>query len=104
MASLSQSESLLRKHTSGGSSTTLQEDINTQPVKSQRYHPRVGGLRGWCYSLHAFLCILHLVLLAMLWDHPEHAFTIPLDNSIWTTGLSAFLQAFYTVRDPVVVR
>ena len=86
------------------SSTILHEDINAQQVKSLTDHPRgVHGLHRWCYSFHVLLCILHLVLLAMLWHHPEHAFTIPFDNSILTTGLSAFLQAFYSVCGPIVL-
>ena len=97
MASHSQSERLLETHEFMESSTTLHEDINAQRVKSTTDHPRVDGMRHWCYSLHILLCIIHLVLLAMLWRHPEHALTIPFDNSILTTGLSAFLQAFYSV-------
>lgn len=101
MTSHSQSEWLLDTQAVIGSSTTFHEDINTRKIKS---HPRVDGSRRWCYSLHAFLCILHLVLLAMLWLHPEHAFTIPFENSVLTTGLSAFLQAFYSVCGPIVQR
>ncbi|KAF8547830.1 hypothetical protein OG21DRAFT_840133 [Imleria badia] len=104
MASHSQSQPLLDTgETATASSTTLQADVDVQEVKFPTNHPGLDGLRRWCYSLHAFLCILHLVLLAMLWNHPEHAFTIPSDNSILTTGLSAFLQAFYTLYTAFLV-
>ena len=57
------------------------------------------ALHYWCYILHGFLLIIQIVLLAMLWSHPERNITIGFDNSILTIGLSAFLQAFYTVCD-----
>ncbi|KAH0828806.1 hypothetical protein J3R83DRAFT_3254 [Lanmaoa asiatica] len=103
MASHSQSEWLLDIRAAEGPSAIPHEDTNTRQVKSPADHPRVNGLRRWCYSLHALLCILHLVLLVMLWSHPEHAFTIPFDNSILTVGLSAFLQAFYTLYTILLV-
>ena len=56
-------------------------------------------LHYWCYVLHGFLLITQIVLLAMLCSHPEHNVTIAFDNSVLTIGLSAFLQAFYTVSD-----
>jgi hypothetical protein len=34
----------------------------------------------------------------MLFRHPEHRVTVPADSTILTVGLTAFLQAFYTVR------
>ena len=102
MTSHSQSERLLEIHEFMEPLTTVHEDINAQRVTSSADHPRVDGLRRWCYSLHALLCILHIILLAMLWHHPEQAFTLPFDNSILTTGLSAFLQAFYSVCGPMV--
>ncbi|KAF8552335.1 hypothetical protein OG21DRAFT_151999 [Imleria badia] len=105
MASYLQSEPLLDTgaQTVTTSSTTLQEDIDIQEDKSPTNHPGVNGLRRWCYLFHAFLCLLHLALLAMLWHHPEHAFTIPSDNSAFTTGLSASLQAFYTLYTALLV-
>ena len=56
------------------------------------------ALHYWCYALHGFLLITQVALLAMLYSHPEHSVTLTFDNSALTIGLSAFLQAFYTVR------
>lgn len=53
----------------------------------------------WCYVLHAILLITQALLLAFLWGHPEHNVTIAFENSVLTVGLSAFLEAFYTVCD-----
>ena len=52
-----------------------------------------------CYILHGLLLIIQIVLLAMLWSHPERNVTIAFDNNVLTIGLSAFLQAFYTASD-----
>ena len=57
------------------------------------------ALHYWCYALHAILFLLQIALLAMLWSHPEHNVSMTLDNSVVTIGLSALLQAFYTVGD-----
>ncbi|KAF8136907.1 hypothetical protein EV363DRAFT_1155909 [Boletus edulis] len=100
MASLSQPEWLPDAQ---APTTTRHEDIYAQQVESLANHSGVGGLCRWCYSLHAILCILHLVLLAMLWHHPEHRFTLPFDNSILSSGLSTFLQAFYTLYTALLV-
>ncbi|KAF8836820.1 hypothetical protein BDN67DRAFT_262108 [Paxillus ammoniavirescens] len=54
-------------------------------------------LRNWCYVLHGILVIIHVVLVAMLFRHPEHRVTVPANSTILTVGLSAFLQAFYTI-------
>lgn len=72
------------------------------------HHPQTHGsttstgaiaLHYWCYILHGLLLVLQIILFAMLWSHPEHKVTVAFDNSALTIGLSAFLQAFYTVRD-----
>lgn len=55
------------------------------------------GTRHWCYALHAVLVGLHVTLLAVLVHHPEHSVIIPFDSKTMTIGLSAFLQATYTV-------
>ena len=57
------------------------------------------ALRYWRHVLHGILSILQIVLLAMLWSHPERHVTVAFDNSILTIGPSTFLQAFYTVCD-----
>ncbi|KAF8434493.1 hypothetical protein L210DRAFT_3506559 [Boletus edulis BED1] len=95
MASLSQPEWLPDAQ---APTTTRHKDIYVQQVESLANHSGVGGLCHWYYSLHAILCILHLVLLAMLWHHPEHRFMLPFNNSILSSGLSTFLQAFYTTQ------
>lgn len=76
--------------------------VEFQPSTHQKIYEddikRVAALHYWCYVLHAVLFFLQVVLLAMLWDHPERNITIAFENSALTIGLSAFLQAFYTVR------
>ncbi|KAF8557944.1 hypothetical protein OG21DRAFT_1494264 [Imleria badia] len=39
----------------------------------------------------------------MLWSHPERNVTVAFDNSVLTIGLSAFLQAFYTLYTVLLV-
>ncbi|KAF8557200.1 hypothetical protein OG21DRAFT_379243 [Imleria badia] len=55
-------------------------------------------LRYWCYGLHAFLVAIHAALVGMLSTHPEHRFSVAVDNTAATIALKVFLQAFYTVR------
>jgi hypothetical protein len=62
------------------------------------YYKGSNALRHWCYALHAFLAVIHVVLVVMLFRHPEHRVTVPADSTILTVGLTAFLQAIYTVR------
>ena len=52
-----------------------------------------------CYFLHAFLVVLHLILLVIAASHhPEHSIVVPGQYAeMWITGLSVGLQAFYTV-------
>lgn len=59
-------------------------------------------LRYWCYGLHAFLILIHIALFGLLFTHPEHRFSVPANSTVFTVGLSAFLQAFYTVRPRVL--
>lgn len=58
--------------------------------------------RSLCYSLHAILVVLHLILLGVaVSHHPEHQVVIKYVIEMFTTGLSGGLQAFYTVSHPV---
>ena len=54
--------------------------------------------RNWCYGLHVFLIAVHIVLVGMLFTHPEHSFLVSVNNIGATIALRVFLQAFYTVR------
>ena len=54
-------------------------------------------LRSWCYGLHAFLVAIHVALVGMLFTHPEHRFSVSINNTAATIALKVFLQAFYTV-------
>ena len=86
-----------------GSSTgplVLEDSTTTPHEMDERRIERstsTAALRYWCYALHAILFLLQIVLLAMLKSHPEHNVSMTLDNSVITIGLSALLQAFYTV-------
>ncbi|KAF8431895.1 hypothetical protein L210DRAFT_3633500 [Boletus edulis BED1] len=60
-------------------------------------------LRSWCYTLHAFLVAIHAALVAMLFTHPEHRFSVSIDNTTATIVLKVFLQAFYTIYTAVLV-
>ncbi|KAF8123911.1 hypothetical protein EV363DRAFT_1546009, partial [Boletus edulis] len=60
-------------------------------------------LRSWCYTLHAFLVAIHAALAAMLFTHPEHRFSVSIDNTAATIVLKVFLQAFYTIYTAVLV-
>ena len=55
-------------------------------------------LHYWCYGLHTFLVVIHTALVAMLFTHPEHRFSVSIDNTTATIVLQVFLQAFYSVR------
>lgn len=76
--------------------TSLSEETDEPHTKRST---SIVALHYWCYVLHGFLSILQIVLLVMLWSHPERSVTLAFDNSVLTIGLSAFLQAFYTVCD-----
>ena len=52
----------------------------------------------WCYGLHSLLVCIHIVLAGMLFTHPEHQFSVSVDNITATIALKAFLQVFYLVR------
>ncbi|KAF8417544.1 hypothetical protein L210DRAFT_3767241 [Boletus edulis BED1] len=60
-------------------------------------------LRSWCYTLHAFLVAIHAALVAVLFTHPEHRFSVSIDNTTATIVLKVFLQAFYTIYTAVLV-
>ncbi|KAF8123880.1 hypothetical protein EV363DRAFT_1271852 [Boletus edulis] len=60
-------------------------------------------LRSWCYTLHAFLVAIHTALVAMLFTHPEHRFSVSIDNTTATIVLKVFLQAFYAIYTAVLV-
>ncbi|KAF8132781.1 hypothetical protein EV363DRAFT_1072341, partial [Boletus edulis] len=60
-------------------------------------------LRSWCYTLHTFLVAIHAALVAMLFTHPEHRFSVSIDNTTATIVLKVFLQAFYTIYTAVLV-
>ena len=81
---------------SQASATSLREETDKPHIKRST---SIVALHYWCYVLHGFLLILQIVLLVMLWSHPERSVTVAFDNSVLTIGLSAFLQAFYTVCD-----
>ena len=81
---------------SQASTTYLHAEIDEPHLKQST---SIVTLHYRCYVLHGFLLIIQTVLLAMLCSHPEHNVTIAFDNSVLTIGLSAFLQAFYTVSD-----
>ncbi|KIJ64354.1 hypothetical protein HYDPIDRAFT_28797 [Hydnomerulius pinastri MD-312] len=91
----------------------LQGDrIGSTALVSQDSHRKLGPNRAskgskamlrWCYSLHVLLVIIHVVLLAMLPAHPEHRVIIPFDSDVLITGLSALLQAFYTLYTALLV-
>jgi hypothetical protein len=51
-----------------------------------------------CYGLHAILLALHVILILLLINHPEHDVTIASDNPWVTTTLTVSLQAFYVVN------
>ena len=59
---------------------------------------RTATLRYWCYGLHSFLVVIHIGLVGMLFTHPEHRFSVSVNNTTATIALKAFLQAFYLVR------
>ncbi|KAF8449298.1 hypothetical protein L210DRAFT_2656525 [Boletus edulis BED1] len=65
--------------------------------------PDASYSRRWCYGLHIVLVALHVVLLVLLVHHPEHSVVIPFETNILTTGLSALLQAVYTLYSAILV-
>lgn len=82
------------------SATSLREETNSDEPPIKRSSTSVVTYHYyWCYVLHGFLAILQIVLLVMLWSHPERRITVAFEDSVLTIGLSAFLQAFYTVCD-----
>ena len=54
-------------------------------------------LRYWCYGLHALLPVVHVVLIGMLFTHPEHSFSVSINNTGATIALRVFLHVFYLV-------
>ncbi|KAF8449306.1 hypothetical protein L210DRAFT_3640901 [Boletus edulis BED1] len=65
--------------------------------------PDTSRSRHWCYGLHIMIVALHVVLLVLLIHHPEHSVVIPIETNILTTGLSALLQAVYTLYSAILV-
>lgn len=53
--------------------------------------------RNWCYAIHVMLFGLHVTLLALLVHHPEESIVFLHVSDKMTVGLSALLQAIYTV-------
>ncbi|KAH7911315.1 hypothetical protein BJ138DRAFT_936533 [Hygrophoropsis aurantiaca] len=55
--------------------------------------------------MHVGLIILHLCLVVVAIRHTEHRATIPIssNDAVWTTALSASLQAFYTIYAALLV-
>ncbi|KAG6377267.1 hypothetical protein JVT61DRAFT_1331 [Boletus reticuloceps] len=75
---------------------------NPYQVREPKHMPDTCG-RHWCYGLHIVLVALHVVLLVLLVHHPEHSVVIPFETNILTTGLSALLQAIYTLYSAILV-
>ncbi|KAF8440848.1 hypothetical protein L210DRAFT_2117352 [Boletus edulis BED1] len=75
---------------------------NPYKVREPIHMPDTCG-RRWCYGLHIVLVALHIVLLVLLVHHPEHSVVIPFETNILTTGLSALLQAIYTLYSAILV-
>ncbi|KAF8449309.1 hypothetical protein L210DRAFT_3640903 [Boletus edulis BED1] len=65
--------------------------------------PDTSRSRRRCYALHIVLVALHIVILVLLVHHPEHSVVIPIETNILTTGLSALLQAVYTLYSAILV-
>ncbi|KAF8836819.1 hypothetical protein BDN67DRAFT_973663 [Paxillus ammoniavirescens] len=87
---------------------TLSMSPKTLAVKLEDSGPEAQGhdvsssigpstLWWWSYFLHGILVALHVVLLALLVNHPEHRIVISLDTGVMATGLSILLQTFYTL-------
>ena len=50
-----------------------------------------------CYGLHGILLALHVILILLLINHPEHDIIMASDNPWVTIALTISLQAFYVV-------
>ncbi|KAF9218274.1 hypothetical protein BS17DRAFT_836668 [Gyrodon lividus] len=99
----SSNEGLVLQCGGPASEALLHKDSDDQRHANHTLSKGSGALRYWCYALHAFLAVIHVILVAMLFGHPEHRVTVPTDSSILTVGLSAFLQAFYTIYTAILV-
>ena len=75
----------------------LHEDGHAPSTRGDR------TLRYWCHGLHAFLVIIHTAFVTMLFTHPEHRFSVSIDDTTATIALQVFLQAFYSVCLPEFV-
>ena len=93
--SSSESENLvfLSRHIDTDSVLTTALLHNDGPPQTRGDHT----FRSWCYGLHAFLVAIHVALVGMLFTHPEHRFSVSINNTAATIALKVFLQAFYTV-------
>ncbi|KAF8449302.1 hypothetical protein L210DRAFT_3524472 [Boletus edulis BED1] len=76
---------------------------NPSQLRKPIHIPDTSCSRRWCYGLHIVLVALHVVLLVLLVHHPEHSVVIPFETNILTTGLSALLQAVYTLYSAILV-
>ncbi|KAF8842346.1 hypothetical protein BDN67DRAFT_383903 [Paxillus ammoniavirescens] len=96
---------LTLRHGDPASEALLRVHPDTQDLQHEHHTSYKGSnaLRRWCYVLHGFLAVIHVVLVAMLFGHPEHRVTVPADSTILTVGLTAFLQAFYTIYTAFLV-
>ncbi|KAF8837093.1 hypothetical protein BDN67DRAFT_1005137 [Paxillus ammoniavirescens] len=83
----------------------VQRDTHRQDLRLECRTSYKGSnaLRHWCYALHAFLAVIHVVLVAMLFCHPEHRVIVSANSTVLTVGLTAFLQAFYTIYTALLV-
>ncbi|KAH0835538.1 hypothetical protein J3R83DRAFT_9238 [Lanmaoa asiatica] len=72
---------------------------------TQEHSPTRGDrtLRYCCYGLHAFLVAIHIVLVGMLFTHPEHSFSVSINNTNATIALRVFLHGFYLIYTTVLV-
>ncbi|KAG8215502.1 hypothetical protein J3R82DRAFT_9147 [Butyriboletus roseoflavus] len=73
--------------------------------ETQDHSPTRGErtLRYLCYGLHVFLVAIHVVLVGMLFTHPEHSFSVSINNTGATIALRIFLHAFYLIYTAVLV-
>ncbi|KAF8121104.1 hypothetical protein EV363DRAFT_1187281 [Boletus edulis] len=81
------------------STVPLQNDSGQDRSPPRGYQ----SFRCWCYALHAFFVVLHLVLVALLFKHPERRFIVSINNTTATIVLKAHLQAFYSLYTAVLV-
>ncbi|KAG8217910.1 hypothetical protein J3R82DRAFT_6076 [Butyriboletus roseoflavus] len=105
------------RHSSDRRSTSSNENITptvwepdpsseTLLYNDTQDHSPTGGdrtLRYLCYGLHAFLVAVHIVLVGMLFTHPEHSFSTSINDTGASIALRVFLHAFYLIYTAVLV-